>query len=377
MDSILILHFSPLELYPPIQNLLGQLDKSSQNVNVRVITTRASGVDLPPFTLHSNRIKIVRYGKSGRIPNLVARYLNYLKFHLGAIFDLFTYKPSRVLYFETLSSLPVVIYKALLRTSAKVYIHYHEYTSPKEYQAVKFMGFLHRFEKKIVPTAAWVSHTNSYRLKLFEKDLLPLRICNAFIMPNYPPRSWYSPVRPEIEHPLRIVYAGALSLSSMHTKEFAEWIIQQNGRVFWDIYSYNINEDAKQYFLELNSSYIKLIPGVGYNELPMILKNYQIGVILYKGVIPNHIYSVSNKLYEYLTCGLAVWFPAEITGSHEYVTENTYPEVVKLDFLELNDYNVDTIIDRSTRKLKEFDFFCETSLAPLIASLFKRSANKF
>ena len=377
MASIVVLHFSPLELYPPIQNLLGLLEKAGQNVNVRVITTRVSGVDIPSFTIDSDRIKIVRYGKSGRISNSFFRYWNYLKFHLGALFDLITYKPGRVLYFETLSSLPVVVYKYLFGSFAKVYIHYHEYTSPTEYQAVKFMGFLHRFEKKILTTAAWVSHTNSYRLKLFEEDLLPLQIGNAFVMPNYPPSSWYSPARPEVERPLRIVYAGALSLSSMYTKEFAQWVIQQEGNVRWDIYAYNITPETKLYLRELNTNFIQVKAGVSYNELPEILKHYQVGVILYQGVIPNHIYSVSNKLYEYLVCGLAVWFPSEIVGSFEYVTENTYPEVIKLDFTMLTDYKVEALMNRATSSLKEFDFSCEKCLAPLVKKLIDQSEVSF
>ena len=369
MSSIVILHFSPLELYPPIQNLLVQLERTQIVFTVHVITTQDTGGEIPTFCLNSNRIKIVRYGKSGRVPSAFVRYWNYLKFHGWAVWYLITINPKRVLYFETLSSFPVYIYKYLFRSSAEVLIHYHEYTSPKEYNNLKLMGFFHHLEKNLLLHAKWVSHTNIYRLEKFKEDIYPFIINNAFILPNYPPKSWYSPARQKIDVPVKIVHVGALSLSHMYTKEFARWVLLQNGKAQWDIYGYNITEDTKAYINGLNSDFIRIMPGVSYDELPMILKAYQIGVILYQGVIPNHVYSVSNKLYEYLMCGLGVWFPSDIIGSYEYVTENSYPEVVKLFFNKLSDHKIDSAIDRTDFQLKRPDFYCEDVLKPLINKL--------
>jgi hypothetical protein len=45
---------------------------------------------------------------------------------------------------------------------------------------------------------------------------------------------------------------------------------------------------------------------VDYYQLPMELVKFDVGLVLYKGTIPNHVYSVPNKVYEYLNCGLDV-----------------------------------------------------------------------
>lgn len=51
---------------------------------------------------------------------------------------------------------------------------------------------------------------------------------------------------------------------------------------------------------------------IDYYELPKELIKYDIGLVLYKGHIPNYIYNVPNKVYEYLACGLQVWYSKDL-----------------------------------------------------------------
>jgi hypothetical protein len=257
----------------------------------------------------------------------------------------------------------------MFKATTDLLIHFHEYVSPEEYHSQKLLGFFHRLEKRLLPLAVWVSHTNDFRLRKFKSDLSPLEISNTFILANYPPKSWYSRVRPDFELPLKIVYVGAVSMSTMYTKEFANWVIEQQGKVIWDIYAYNITDEAKMYLNNVDSKNIRFMRGVDYNELPDILRRYQIGVILYKGFIPNYVYNAPNKLFEYLVCGLAVWFPSDMLATYQYVTNGTYPEVVKIDFSRLSDLKVDTVLDRKGFKAKESEFYCELELKPLINKL--------
>ncbi len=55
-----------------------------------------------------------------------------------------------------------------------------------------------------------------------------------------------------------------------------------------------------------------------YGDLPKILQEYQVGLIMYKGADDNTSYSAPNKLFEYLVCGLDVWYPLELKGTYEY-----------------------------------------------------------
>jgi hypothetical protein len=99
--------------------------------------------------------------------------------------------------------------------------------------------------------------------------------------------------------------------------------------------------------------------GVEYERLPEILPAYHVGIILYKGHIPNYMYNSPNKLFEYLACGLDVWFPKEMTGCYPYVTENCYPKVVRIDYQHLHEMNLTSLISRESLVHRESKFYCE------------------
>ncbi len=367
MKPIVILHFQPLELYPPIQNLLNELsDKSTENV---IVFTTWSSEKLTPLHFEG-RIRIIRLGRSGKRVETWQRFLGYFFFYIGATFILLLKRPAKVLYFETLSSFPVYLYKRFVNRSCEVFIHYHEYTSPREFTQGMFLTrHFHKLEKWLYPQTEWVSHTNEHRMEMFKKDIHPITFKNQFILPNYPPKSWYSEPKKTFELPVKVVYVGALGLSTMFLKEFSEWILRQQGHVVWDIYSYNYNNEVATYFRELNSDWINLMPGVDYSALPGVLKQYDVGVILYKGHIPNYIYNAPNKLFEYVVCGLDVWFPDVMLGSLAYQTISNAQKIVSLDFAQLDQFRIENVLNKNGQALDQMDYFCERALKPLIITL--------
>jgi hypothetical protein len=149
MTNLVIIHFSPIELYPPIQNLILQLENEDSDFKISIITTRNESFDLSSFEIQSERIGIFRYGKSKRNQPTIIRYLNYMEFYGLALRDLIVTKPQRTMYFETLSSLPAYLYKIFIAPTTELFVHYHEYTSPKEYRSLKLFGFLHSLEIRI------------------------------------------------------------------------------------------------------------------------------------------------------------------------------------------------------------------------------------
>jgi hypothetical protein len=364
---ITILHFSPLELYPPIQNLLNELGAQA-GTKVLVCTTHSSKTSLKTFSPIGKNIKIHRFGRPGG--SVFSRYLSYLFFTLGSILVILGSKTRRLLYFETLSAFPAYICRNILKLPVEVLIHYHEYTSPREFASgMKLTKIWHNLEKKLYPIASWVSHTNEQRLQKFIKDVEPVIVKCPFVLPNYPPSSWLKSVADKPTLPLKIVYAGALSLNTMFTREFASWVIRQNGDVIWHIYSYNFTNDAKEYIENLSSKFIKLLPGVDYENLPQILNQYHVGVILYKGHIDNYVFNAPNKLFEYLACGLSVWFPQNMIGSLPYQTfGRSFPEVVALDFQNLN-MDPKDVVKNYDHPITPSPYTCDEALKPLLKKL--------
>ncbi|HSZ87668.1 MAG TPA: hypothetical protein VK787_16660 [Puia sp.] len=341
--KIVIIHFQPLELYPPIQNLINFFGCETAEHQISIITTGSKN-KIPSF--QTKNIRIFRFGKSGE-RNVFFRYFNYFIFYSFSLIKLIIKKPNRIFYFETLSSYPAFLYKKYFNRNTEILIHYHEYSSPQEIaHGMKLNKIFHEREKYLYPDALWISHTNEHRMELFKKDEYPVLINNAHILPNYPPASWQTSDEKNISEPLKIIMIGALGFDTMYVKEFAEWIIQQNGKVIWDIYSFTISSGAKSYLESLHTKYITLKESVEYKKLPEVLKNYNVGVILYKGHIPNYIYNAPNKLFEYHVSGLDVWFPEKMTGAFSYIKTDSYPKILPVNFEKLSDLKTTDLTNR-------------------------------
>lgn len=369
MSKIAVIHFAPLELYPPIQNLLNELARERANTTIDVFTTSPIQTVLSPFRVSSDRINLIRIGKSDMRLSPFLRYINYFRFFFSVLLRMLWYRYEKIMYFETISSWPAYIYKRFFKKDCEIVIHYHEYTTPDEYEkGMKLTRYFHRLEKQLYSDASWVSHTNLFRMEKFKKDLFPVVISNPRIIPNYPPRKWHQAPRHVVSLPVKIVYVGALSLTTMYTKEFSNWVVEQKGKVIWDIFSYNHSVEAMEYIRCIHSENVRMHEGVSYDRLPGILKGYDVGVILYNGHIPNYVYNAPNKLFEYLTCGLDVWFPQPMIGSNEFITAKGFPKVVAIDFADLGNFDFSTALKRDGEENKR-TFFCEDALLPLINKL--------
>lgn len=364
MTKLFIFHFAPLELYPPVQNLIQEL-AASQDFSVQVFTSASSKVKL--FKSNGD-VRIHRLFNMGGQSSF-KRVVGYIRFNVAGIAALIWNRPSTVLYFETLSSLPPVFYKRFINRSARLLIHYHEYATKQEIASGPSMvAALHAYESEVYDRASWVSHTNEARLKMFMQDVRPSVISHPFVLPNFPPHGWQQAPKRAVDLPLKVVYCGALSLTTMYTKEFAAWVIAQGGKVLWDIYTYNFSTDTKQYLEELECDWIRFLPGIAYDELPGILPKYHLGIILYKGHILNYIYNAPNKLFEYLACGLDVLVPDVMIGSVPYVDQHRLPKVIALNFNEIPATLIEELANRNY-PIRTDGYFCEDALAPLIEKL--------
>lgn len=373
LKKIVIIHFQPVELYPPIQNLINFLESETTEQKISVITTRSKN-NIPAF--QTKNVKIFRFGKTG-IKNVFLRYVNYIFFYSFSLIKLIIKKPDRVFYFETLSSYPAFLYKKYFNKKTGILIHYHEYSSPEEIEhGMKLNKIFHKREKNIYTDALWISHTNEYRMELFKKDEYPLLINNARILPNYPPGNWRASHEKIISEPLKIIMVGALGFDTMYVKEFAEWIIQQNGKAIWDIYSFTISDEAKIYLESLHTNYITLKGSVEYKKLPEVFKSYHVGVILYKGHIPNYIFNAPNKLFEYHVNGLDVWFPEKMAGALSYIKTDSYPKILPVNFEKFSDLKTTDLINRKSLQFVIRKYSSEIVFKELLSVLSEHKISK-
>jgi hypothetical protein len=328
INSIAIIHYHPLELYPPVLNFLSCL-KNFKNIKSFILTTKWN------YNYNINYL-CFRLGIFSK--NRFLRYFSYIQFNIVGLIVLLLKRPKSIIYFETLSVFPVYIYKLLFR-NVKILVHFHEYTTIVEYNTSSlYYRFLYRCECELFNKVSVISHTNNDRLNLFIADNVSIENVDFVILPNYPPLNWYKYFNRSnrLDNLIKFVYVGSISLDTMHLKLFANYIKSQSDKVVWNIYSNNYEPSVKKFFLDLQANNIILHTGVQYDYLPDILSKHDIGVILYNGNMPNYIFNVPNKLLEYYSCGLKILCSSDLISSLKFKKENNLTSIIPIDFKNSN-----------------------------------------
>lgn len=323
----------------------------------------------------NDKVDILRLSHTKRGKGRIGTLIKFVLFTIRTLFKLIKLKPAAILYYESHSALPVFAYKRYFNKSVRIFIHYHEYMSPDDYRqpGMRIINYAHSKEKYLYKIAEWISHTNSDRMDLFLKDnpFVNKSICNT--MPNFPSREWaLSSSRQKSSKPIcKMVYVGSFgSFEDLYIEEFLKWVKQNAATVSLDIYSFNIPAHVVSFISELGAMNVKLKGAVNYDSLPLVLKKYNVGIILYKATNLNFKHNAPNKLFEYLGCGLDVWFPEEMTGCYQYIHSETYPKVIKVNFREIESFDFKCAIKRDGLKERNVSFYCEEVLKPLAYKLF-------
>jgi hypothetical protein len=367
--KITVVHFYPLEYFPPVTNLLDYFTLKSSDISITAYSTYN---DKNRKEYKNKKMKLRRYALPKIKDHKLIRGLKYVSFYFGSLFHLILEKPDSIIYYESISSWPVYIYVKYFNKKCKIFIHYHEYASPAWYSKyMKLVRYFHRLERKyLYSKATWISQTNEVRLKMFNKDNEKINDNKLMVLPNYPPKKWISANNfKQQSQKTRIVYIGSLSFEGSYILEFCNWVNNQEDIIF-DIYSYNLHDDVRSFIQQLKSDNINLYTeGVDYQDIPQLLSKYDIGVILHKAYNSNYKYNATNKLFEYLICNLDVWFSEELMGCQDYATKNTWPIVSSINFDTLEKVKFTSNNDRSHLVYEPKHFFCEDAYNKLLKSI--------
>jgi hypothetical protein len=329
LRKIAIIHFQPLEKYPPVMNFINSI-AVEEDLSCVVHSTDNKGGNW----FDAKKINIKRVTKQYQNPLL--RYWCYIKFNVSAFCRLVFKQPAIVIAFETYSVLPVFLYKFFFKKKM-ILVHYHEYTSLIEIKTGSlYTKFLNKIEKKMYAMCNYISHTNKERKNFFLNDYPFVDANKMFISPNFPPSNWYEFAKLHKKKNetgvIKLVHVGAISLDTMYTKKIVDWVLSQNGKYSIDFYSNNITTDAKLFLKATDNNYVKLYSEINYYQLPSTLINYDIGLTLYNGHIPNYIYNIPNKVLEYLACGLQVCYSSELISTQNFINDFSIKGCYKLNF---------------------------------------------
>jgi hypothetical protein len=295
-----------------------------------------------------------------------------LSFSWWSLIHLLRYRPDALLYFEPHSSFAAFLY-LLLNHRCRLLIHYHEYREPREYSdpGNRLFGLYHWLERRFLYSkAVWISQTNVDRVRLFLQDVPEVDSQRMRVLPNYPPARWQQFTRQPAaaRMPLRLVYVGAASVRDTFIAEVVDWVRQQPSEtVTLAVYLSNSDQPTRQMLQAATGCGVTVFPaGVEYAELPEVLRQYDVGLILYRGNTPNYVYNAPNKLFEYLVCGLDVWYPGCMLGIRPYATSQSAPQVLEVDFERLPQSLVLQAVQATGLPVRPCQVACEDVLQALL-----------
>lgn len=360
--SFVIIHFQPLEQFPPVCNLVDYLGKNSTKKIIVLTTKSASKKKIKPYSNSSKAINLNR--TRGIVNSSPLRIFYYLSFYFNSLRLLIKYAPESVLYFDTISSWPALMYKKIKKSKVKLLAHYHEYCSPQEYaNNMLLVKAMHKQEAKMYPHSYhWISQTNEVRLqKMISDNHLESIDQSVFhTMPNYPSKFWSkNKTCHRVSKKIRLVYVGSLGYDTTYLKELTQWVVKNKAQVTLDLYSHNIDKKASAFLGSFQANDVQFHSAVNYPELPEVLANYDVGLVIYKPVSDNWIHNAPNKVFEYLACGLDVWFSETMTYMISLAKENTYPKILPVAFDNLSHFDFEKAINRAGLSYQKEEFYCE------------------
>src|SRR6185312_5312962 len=197
-------------------------------------------------------------------------------------------------------------------------------------------------------------------------------ICQSVFhtMPNYPSKFWAkSKTSHGISKKIRLVYVGSLGYETTYLKELTEWVIKNKDYFTLDFYSHNIGEKAKSFLASVKEDGIQFHGSINYSQLPEVLCNYDIGLVIYKPVSDNWIQNAPNKIFEYFDCGLDVWFSKTMTYTLKLATEETFPKIISVDFENMSEFDFKKAIERERLCYKGSDFFYENIYQDILRAI--------
>ena len=286
IKKLSVVHWFPLEQYPPTTNMLDYFAADTD----WPIDAFTCGNDRGLTPYENPGVRIHRRPFPSRSLNRLRRWIAYFAFPF-IVYHLLKIRPGVLLYIEPHSALPAFLYCCLARR-CRLFIHYHEYRDRQEYlqRGMRLVRLNHWLEKRFLyRRAEWISQTNADRNRMFREDLPGLDANKLKILPNYPPQFWIEGGRPLwrncSDQPLRLVYVGAVSLRDTFIGPLIDWLRSSDSpdNVTLDVFSYN-NDDETHRFLKAseNQSIRFHARGVDYKDIPGLLVDYHVGLILYR-----------------------------------------------------------------------------------------------
>lgn len=312
MKVLIAIYYHP-EAYPPTLNAIGELRKIAEKISILYRP------HLPDVWKYPKNVQLMPAGKamSSRAQEQSSLWIKILLFaqFLNILAKtLFKEKPDIILLYDAIPLLAYRLVRFVFRKKILVWYHNHdvsESTGMRKYAIGWWAAFLESSAFR------WI---DLFTLPSKERAAyFPLASYKGayFFLPNLPALRFYNTFQ-QVEKPqdeLRLVYQGSINAEHGLEELLAVLPIPISGKKLKLHILGKASDDYRKSFLEKAATYkvqdqVIFEGYISYSKLPLYTSSNHIGIGINKpqGIIYQTGGTASNKIYEYMACGLPVLY---------------------------------------------------------------------
>lgn len=311
-NIVAAIYFHP-EAYPPTLNAVNELSKIFSNIYL---------IHRPHLITSWQFPQNVKLVPSGSLLNIkdqeTAPSFKKVFWFLQFTFNLYSLiksqKPKYVLLYDPLPLFAFWIIRAFCSKDLKIWYHNHDVAEISKVRKYSLGWFAANYESRMFPNLDIFTLPSEERKQYFPMDKLKGRY---FFLPNYPSLNFYSKFSHDLntieKQPIRLIYQG--NVSKGHGLELIASMLGANinGHKLELHIAGNTSDEMKNILNTIAGNHKDKIifhGNLSYSVLPKLTSSCHIGLAINE---PTEIIyqtggSASNKIYEYVACGLPILY---------------------------------------------------------------------
>lgn len=300
------------DFYPPTLNAINLL--SSQCEELVVVTRNNCNVDYRPnINISYKKIGKFAYPSEMEKQSKFKKIYNFLRFTTTFFKNSISKKTDLIIAYDPIPLLSLYLFSWILKPSKKMWYHNHDIPEINSNSKFSIGWFAAKVEHKALLKMNFFSLPSNDRLNCYPQ--LPQSI-KYFFLPNYPSLALYKKIKNNQglnNDSIKILYQGSIGKGHSIEQLIKELNIKINNKNLKLVLKGNVREEYKKELIGLanNSDTLQNIEWLGlglYTELQNITRSCDIGVAIHKGkdVMNKTLGTASNKIYEYIACGLPI-----------------------------------------------------------------------
>lgn len=349
----LIISYNQPDLFPPTLNAIDSISKIYDKLEIVTLhqfnTSWKYPINATIYYMGKN-IDVKKLLKLTYIEKIVIIF----KFIYKVVYLLLSRQYDLVILYDPFSTFIYGVSNILKLNRGKLWYHNHDILEKKYVKLFSPNWFALKFENYIL------KKVNIFTLPSDQRKVYFQDVKKYFCLPNYPSlkvyKSFSYPKNLNSNEPIKLIYQGRIN-KNHGLQEIVKFMCNTKFDILLFLKGL-IDEEMEVYFNGLAPvirNKISIFPFSDYNDVPAIINTCHIGLGIHtdNSIMVNTMGTASNKIYEYMACGL----PVLLYNSEVFV--KSFENVKWVTFTDLSSKNLERCIGEIVRN---YNYLSKTAI---------------